>query len=92
MLYSVRGPNGGYKLAKEPHQYTVAEILRVTEGELATVACLENNPNDCPRAATCSTLWLWDNLTDIVSGYLSKVTLAELVEQQLECEQKEIPI
>ncbi len=79
---SVRGPQGGYHLAKEPSQYTVGMILRLTEGSLAPVACLENEENDCPRRTYCVTLRLWQMLNDAISNVIDKVTLADLVEWQ----------
>lgn len=78
MLKSVRGPQGGYKLAKSPDSYTVGDILRVTEGSLAPVACLDNPQNDCPRAAACTTLSFWQELYDAVCGVVDKTTLADL--------------
>ena len=79
---SVRGPQGGYRLTRKPSQYTVGMILRLTEGSLAPVACLESEVNDCPRQDTCATLRLWQMLSDAVSGVVDKVTLADLMEWQ----------
>ncbi len=81
-LYSVRGPQGGYKLARPAAEYTVGDILRVTEGCLAPVPCLmwENSP--CERAQGCATLPFWKGLHKLVEGYINNVTLADLVEQQ----------
>lgn len=76
---SLRGPNGGYKLAKAPADYTVGEILRVSEGTLAPVACLDKKPNPCERAADCATLELWSGLQTVMNDYLDQVTLQELV-------------
>ena len=59
---SVRGAGGGYKLAKTPEEYTVGMILRLTEGSLAPVACLEGEENTCPRQDSCSTLMVWKKL------------------------------
>ena len=59
MLQTNRGFQGGYRLAKEPDQYTVGEILRITEGNLAPVACLTHEPNQCERNADCITLPIW---------------------------------
>ncbi len=79
LLQSVRGPQGGYKLAKKPAEYTVAEILRITEGDLAPVACLAEPVNSCPRAGECSTLKLWEGLADAINSYLEGQTLQDLV-------------
>ncbi len=53
---STRGAQGGYQLARHPSEYTVGDILRITEGSLAPVACLEHEPIDCARANECITL------------------------------------
>ena len=79
---SIRGPQGGYLLTREPARYTVGMILRLTEGSLAPVACLENEVNDCPRQSGCATLRLWRMLNDAISGVVDKVTLADLVDWQ----------
>lgn len=84
MLKSVRGPQGGYKLTKSPEQYTVGDILRVTEGSLAPVACLDSPQNDCPRAETCATLGFWQELYDAVRGVVDKTTLADLADRVLQ--------
>lgn len=80
---SIRGPQGGYQLIKKPEEYTVGMILRLTEGSLAPVSCLEYGKNDCPRQEACATLRLWTMLNDAVKGVVDKVTLADLVEWQL---------
>ena len=80
LLQSVRGPQGGYKLAKKPSEYTVGEILRITEGDLAPVACLAQPVNSCPRAGECSTLSLWTGLKNVINDYLDYTSLAELVD------------
>lgn len=77
---SIRGPQGGYRLAREPEKYTVGMILRLTEGSLAPVPCLDGEVNDCDRQDTCVTLRLWQMINDAVSDIVDKVTLADLVE------------
>ena len=79
LLRAVRGHQGGYRLLKAPQEYTVYQILCVTEGSLAPVACLEHAPNACPRSGQCPTLPLGQGLEDVVRGYLSGVTLRELM-------------
>ncbi len=81
---SIRGPQGGYRLTKAPEQYTVGMILRLTEGSLAPVACLDDEVNSCTRQDTCATLKLWKMVNDSVSSVVDKVTLANLVEWQNE--------
>lgn len=79
---SVRGAQGGYRLARPAEQYTVGMILRSIEGSLAPVACLENDPNRCPRCNTCATLDVWKQLDDAISNVVDNITLADLVEKQ----------
>lgn len=81
---SIRGPQGGYKLAKDTSFYTVGMILRLTEGSLAPVACLEDEENLCERQQYCATLRLWQRLDEAIKGVVDTVTLADLVEWQQE--------
>lgn len=75
---SLRGAQGGYMLAREPETYTVGTILRLTEGNMKPVACLEDEPNQCSRAGECVTLRLWKMLDEAIEGVLDKVTLQDL--------------
>ena len=75
---SLRGAQGGYMLAREPKTYTVGTILRLTEGSMKPVACLEDDPNLCTRAGECVTLRLWKMLDEAIEGVLNKVTLQDL--------------
>lgn len=81
---SIRGPQGGYRLAKKPGEYTVGMILRQVEGSLAPVACLEGEENTCERQSQCVTLRLWKELDAAIKGVLDKYTLEDLVEWQQE--------
>lgn len=82
MLQAIRGHHGGYRLVRAPEEYTVREILKVTEGSLAPVACMDQQPNQCERCALCPTLPVWQGLDEVISGYLSSVTLKTLLEQE----------
>lgn len=82
-LKSIRGPQGGYLLAKAPRDYTVGMILRITEGSLAPVSCLDVGPDSCPRSAFCATLRLWKELDEAIAGVVDKYTLEDLVQWQL---------
>ncbi len=84
LVVSVRGAQGGYLLKKEPQEYTVGMILRLTEGSLAPVACLDGDENDCERQESCVTLILWKKIYDAVSGVVDHTTLQDLVDWQLE--------
>lgn len=79
---SIRGPQGGYRLTKAPEQYTVGMILRLTEGSLAPVSCLDDEINTCPRQDGCATLRLWQMLNTAISDIVDKVTLADIVAWQ----------
>ena len=79
LVTSTRGAQGGYQLARHPSEYTVGEILRITEGSLAPVAWLADGPVECPRAEDCITLGFWRGLYDVVNQYVDSVTLEELV-------------
>ena len=81
---AVHGKGGGYKLNRKPEEYKVGEILRLTEGSLAPVACLEEKKKKCEKASYCRTLPLWTKLDSLVSGYLDSVSLADLALKQEE--------
>ena len=74
---ALHGKGGGYKLNRKPEEYKIGEILRLTEGTLAPVACLEAGAEACDRAPNCRTLPLWKELDNRVSGFLDSVTLAD---------------
>ena len=80
LVDSVRGKGGGYRLARKPEEYTIGEILKLTEGTLAPVSCLDDTPNKCPRAAECKTLPMWEKLNTIIGNYLYSVTLKDLID------------
>lgn len=79
MLSGMRGKGGGYVLTRPPEQYTVGEILRLTEGSLAPVACLDGDCKGCSRSDECPTLDVWKNLDKLINDYLNGVTLDQLV-------------
>ena len=82
ILRTNRGFQGGYRLAKAPDQYTVGEILRLTEGSLAPVACLEHDPVECERSGDCATLPVWQGLYRVINEYLDGITLQDILDQQ----------
>ncbi|CDE46773.1 transcriptional regulator Rrf2 family [Clostridium sp. CAG:411] len=79
-LKSIRGPQGGYRLIRKPEEYSVGDILRLTEGSLAPVSCLEYEKNDCPRQTDCVTLELWKRMDQAIKDVVDNVTLADLIE------------
>lgn len=81
LLMSQRGKEGGYRLARAAKDYPVSEILKLTEGTLAPVACLETGCSlECELSASCLTRPMWQRLDQIIDEYLSGVTLADLLE------------
>ena len=77
-LEGLRGKGGGYRLTRSPDQYTVEEILMLTEGSLAPVTCLTPGASPCARLANCRTYEMWKGLNDLISNYFSHITLADL--------------
>ena len=81
---SIRGPQGGYRLMHPASEYTTGMILRLTEGSLAQVECLEGEENNCSRADNCVTLRLWKELDQAIKDVVDKYTLQDLLDWQLE--------
>lgn len=84
ILQTNRGFQGGYKLAQSPSKYTIGTILRLTEGSLAPVACLDQNPIQCERSSECVTLPIWQGLNKVINDYLDNITLQDILDQQKE--------
>lgn len=83
MLRTNRGHQGGYMLAREPEQYTVGQILRITEGGLSPVACMEDDPNQCDRSNFCMTLPVWQGLDKVINEYLDSITLQDILDKYM---------
>ncbi len=81
LLKTNRGYQGGYMLSKNPEQYTVGEILRLTEGSLAPVSCLDTEVNECQRADGCITLPVWQGLYEVIKNYLDNITLQDIIDK-----------
>lgn len=77
-LETLRGNNGGYRLARKLSEYNVGEILRVTEGELAPIYCLTENGH-CDRMINCPTYSFWKGLDDVINNYVNSKTLEDLI-------------
>lgn len=90
LLLSSRGAQGGYRLAKDPTEYKIGEILRATEGSIAPVSCLDDEVNKCNRSHICATLDFWQGLYDVINDYLDSHSLAELMEIEKNNQQKSI--
>ena len=84
LVEGVRGKGGGYRLRRPLQDYSAGEILRLTEGSLAPVSCLEGEENACPRAGQCHTLPMWTKLEGLINSYLDSVTLADLLDAPMD--------
>ncbi len=81
---SVRGAQGGYMLSKEPSEFTVGMILRLMEGDLAPVRCIEDEENKCERAEQCVTVEVWKKIDEAVNDIVDNITLRDLTERYYE--------
>lgn len=79
LVYSTRGKEGGYKLNKTPQEYSIGEILRCIEDNLAPVACIKEGEIQCDRSGACLTVPMWKELDDITNAYLDTVSLEDLL-------------
>ena len=77
----VHGKGGGYKLNRAPEDYKVGDILRLTEGTLAPVACLEKGAEPCPKKEACRTIPMWTKLDELIENYLDSVSVADLMKK-----------
>lgn len=84
ILRAGRGPQGGYMLAKSPDKFTIGEILRITEGSLSPVDCVDQDPAGCERRLECPTLPVWQGLSKLINDYLDSITLQDILDQQQE--------
>ena len=85
LVESLRGKGGGYRLTRDPSQYTLGAILRAAEGSLAPVDCLDcTNDRICPQFETCPTVTMWRDLGKVTASYLDSKTLQDIVDQMRE--------
>lgn len=75
----VQGKGGGYRLAKAPSECRIGDILRLTEGDLAPVACLECGAKTCERIGECRTYPMWKELHRLITDYFDGITLASIM-------------
>ncbi|MCD8348777.1 MAG: Rrf2 family transcriptional regulator [Lachnospiraceae bacterium] len=80
LLKGLRGKGGGYRLTREPKDYPVGEILSLTEGTLAPVACLTEDADPCERSANCSTLRMWQRFDNLTHDFFYTITVADLMD------------
>ena len=78
LIEGVHGKGGGYKLTRDPSDYTVGEILRLTEGDLAPVSCLSPDAPPCDRVGECRTIHIWREFYDMTNKYFDSIRLSEL--------------
>ena len=83
LVEGVHGKGGGYRLTRNPNEYKIGEILRLTEGDLAPVSCLECNAEKCDRAAECKILPMWKGFHDMANKYFDEITLADLMKTDI---------
>ena len=81
IVTGLRGKGGGYKLSKAPDEINVGEILRIMEGSLAPVACMEETNLPCPRGSECRTREFWRGLNDVIRRYTDSFTIADLTRE-----------
>lgn len=86
LIDSVHGKGGGYKLKKAPEDCSLWEILRLTEGDLAPVACLKEGADPCNKAAECRTLSVWQGYYDVTIDYFTKISIADLMKNKPEAD------
>ena len=94
LLVAARGRQGGYRLIPAAGDVTVLQVLKIMEGSLAPVQCLETSPNLCDRCSFCITLPMWTELDRVVSDYLGGITLQSLIDRaapQPELEEMPVP-
>ena len=88
IVEGVQGKGGGYRLTRKPEEYKVGEILRLTEGDLAPVSCLECGAEPCANRGACKTFPMWTKLHDMIGEYLDSVSLADLLTGNLNGEER----
>ena len=81
LLLGLRGKGGGYKLTRTPADYTVGEILELTEGSLAIVACLQEDSEPCSRSSQCATLPMWKRFDTMIHDFFFQITLEDLMKE-----------
>ena len=81
-LKSIRGAQGGYKLVNSPDYYTVGMVLRLTEGSIAPVSCLDDEINNCPRVNECQTLFVWENIYKAICDVVDNITIQDMISHQ----------
>ena len=81
-IKGVHGKGGGYRLVKDPEECCIGDVLRLTEGDLAPVSCLEHG-EDCGKSCNCSTSPLWSDFNKVVNNYFDGITLSDLMKEEV---------
>ena len=81
LLEGASGKGGGYKLRRDPEDYTIYEVLEIMEGSLSPVVCLAAEVNDCPRRGECETLPMWIEYDNMIRSFFEGKTLKDLLKQ-----------
>ncbi|MBQ8558472.1 MAG: Rrf2 family transcriptional regulator [Tyzzerella sp.] len=81
LIEGIHGKGGGYRLTKAPEEYRIGDILRLTEGDLAPVSCLECGAKPCERAGECRTLPMWTQFKNIIDEYFDGIKLSDLIKK-----------
>lgn len=81
LVEGLHGKGGGYRLSRLPGEYTVGEVLRLTEGDLTPVACLECGTEPCARKADCKTISMWNEFYEMTNQFFDGITLTDLLEK-----------
>ncbi len=84
LVEGVHGKGGGYRLCREPEDYSIGEILHITEGDMAPVACLECGAAPCHRAAFCKTLLMWKRYQELTDEYFNSISLRDLLQTEVQ--------
>ncbi len=79
LVKGTSGKGGGYFLTREPEDYRILDILELTEGSLASVACLESDAEACPYVDKCKTISMWKGYNNLTRDYFSKITIKDLL-------------
>ena len=82
LVEGVHGKGGGYRLSRDPSEISVAEVLKVSEGDIAPVACLEDGAKLCDRIDECRTISVWKGLNERINEYLESVKIADLMKEK----------
>lgn len=79
LVVGIQGKGGGYRLTRKPEEYSIGEILRITEKDLAPVSCLADGAKECAHRNSCKTISFWEGLNDVINEYMDSKSLLDLI-------------